>query len=69
MSDQRSSSKNHLRGMLFRRNMMKQPPKPKKLKRTRTGKKMSDQLLELLKDVYSESSLSADNSTSSSNAW
>nr|QYD01905.1 ORF3 [Torque teno felis virus]QYD02271.1 ORF3 [Torque teno felis virus]QYD02280.1 ORF3 [Torque teno felis virus] len=69
MSDQRSPSKNPLRGMLLRRNMTKQPARPKRLKRTKTGKKMSDQLLELLKDVCSESSLSADNSTSSSNAW
>nr|UWX31900.1 ORF3 [Torque teno felis virus] len=69
MSDDRNPEGNTLRGMLARRAIQKQEKRPKRVKRTRTGKKKSDTLLDALKEILSVSSLSAGESTSSSNAW
>nr|QYD01971.1 ORF3 [Torque teno felis virus]QYD02274.1 ORF3 [Torque teno felis virus] len=66
MSDLRSPELNTLRGMLIRRHMNPSMKKPKRVKLTRTGKKMSDRLSTILKSVLSESSLSADESSMSS---
>nr|QYD01899.1 ORF3 [Torque teno felis virus] len=66
MSENRSPTKQTLRGMLVRRSMTKPDPKPKKLKRTKTAKSRSAQLLRVLQDAFSESSLSEGDSTGSS---
>nr|QYD01950.1 ORF3 [Torque teno felis virus] len=69
MNDARSPTNQNLRGMLVRRAMTKRDPKPKKLKRTKTAKSRSAQLLRLLQDNFSESSLSAADSTGSSSPF
>nr|QYD01926.1 ORF3 [Torque teno felis virus]QYD02001.1 ORF3 [Torque teno felis virus] len=66
MSDDRSPTKNTLRGMLLRRSMTKRDPKPKRVKRSRTANATSAKLLKLLQENFSESSLSDDCSTTSS---
>nr|UWX31887.1 ORF3 [Torque teno felis virus] len=66
MSEDRSPTKNGLRGMLVRRAMMKRDPKPKKVKRSKKKTSASRRLFDLLKENFSESSLSEGESTSSS---
>nr|UWX31890.1 ORF3 [Torque teno felis virus] len=68
-SEDRSPSKNNLRGMLLRRSMTKQGPKPKRVKRSATKRAMSRKLFDALADAFSESELSEGASTSSSNPF
>nr|UWX31897.1 ORF3 [Torque teno felis virus] len=69
MSDDRSPSKNNLRGILTRRSMMKREMKPKKVKRSRKKRAIAKQLFDVLGSAYSESELSDTASTSSSNPF
>nr|QYD01821.1 ORF3 [Torque teno felis virus] len=66
MSEDRSPSKNQLRGMLTRRAAEKKPRKPKRVKMSRTKSLKRRKLLEQLGSLYSESEISATSSSISS---
>nr|UWX31905.1 ORF2 [Torque teno felis virus] len=68
-SEDRSPSKNNLRGMLLRRSMMKREAKPKRVKRSAKRRAISRQLFDALADAFSESELSEGASTTSSNPF
>nr|QYD01878.1 ORF3 [Torque teno felis virus] len=68
-SEDRSPGKNVLRGMLTRRSMMKQGPRPKRVKRSAHNKAVSKRLFDILGADYSESELSDTASTTSSNPF
>nr|QYD01866.1 ORF3 [Torque teno felis virus] len=69
MSEDRSPRKQTLRGMLVRRSLTQPQKRPKRLKRTRTARSKSALLLKALGDAFSESSLSAGESTNSSSPF
>nr|QYD01962.1 ORF3 [Torque teno felis virus] len=69
MSEDRSPGRNVLRGMLTRRAMMKQDPRPKRVKRSSRKKAISKRLYDLYAEDFSESSQSAGSSTASSSPF
>nr|QYD01809.1 ORF3 [Torque teno felis virus] len=69
MSEDRSPSKQHLRGMLVRRSLEKKQRRPKRVKRSRTANSNAARLLKLLQSDFSESSLSANECTGSSSPF
>nr|QYD01833.1 ORF3 [Torque teno felis virus]QYD01836.1 ORF3 [Torque teno felis virus]QYD01842.1 ORF3 [Torque teno felis virus]QYD01872.1 ORF3 [Torque teno felis virus]QYD01893.1 ORF3 [Torque teno felis virus] len=68
-SEDRSPSKNQLRGMLIRRAMEGKPRKPKRVKLSRTKNTANRKLLEQLGSLFSESEISMSSSSHSSNMW
>nr|QYD01887.1 ORF3 [Torque teno felis virus] len=69
MSEDRSPTKNQLRGMLLRRAMEQKAPKPKRLKKSRTANYQHAKLLKELGSLFSESEISPESSSISSGLW
>nr|QYD01797.1 ORF3 [Torque teno felis virus]QYD01800.1 ORF3 [Torque teno felis virus]QYD01848.1 ORF3 [Torque teno felis virus]QYD01851.1 ORF3 [Torque teno felis virus] len=69
MNEDRSPSKNALRGMLIRRALSPKVKKPKRLKKSKTKSVLNRKLLEKYGSIFSESEISDTSSSLSLGQW